>query len=358
MRMNAKQEYKMSLTTLNRHQLIRRNQQKWGRMVEKAQTVALLQKMKKVLELRKTVSDGFLNLLNDHPGRRLSLLDGLRVEDISDFDVELTAIAEDPTRLASSVHSESTAYALSPEETFSSPTKRHEYLFAEKDFSSEPILLSIRRSQSVPFEILESFADDPFYQLQELLPPINRTALRELELDEILTNSQLRHDLCFDPNLKFKPSADEASITLSETYWAEVKSEADSGALYRIPLLLAEIRQILIELLPNGDEQKADIFSNIDPKLVAQQIQHGIMNPTALVNYLSKLIKTNCAPIRDDLVDEMVLICGKGDISNTLKIAFELMEWMKLVTYFLTVGLCKPSDISSVAVHHIARARF
>lgn len=39
-------------------------------------------------------------------------------------------------------------------------------------------------------------------------PPINLQGLKEIDLQEILKNPQLRHDIIFDPLLQFRPNLD------------------------------------------------------------------------------------------------------------------------------------------------------
>ncbi|KAI8843589.1 hypothetical protein BC829DRAFT_492064 [Chytridium lagenaria] len=99
--------------------------------------------------------------------------------------------------------------------------------------------------------------------------------LRELDMDE------LRHDLYFDPNLQFKPNVEgergEQKRLLSTQYWTEVEAEVRAGYLFRIPLLLYEIRCIIVELLPYSEEMREDVERNIDVRLIAQQMEHGVL---------------------------------------------------------------------------------
>eukprot|EP00842_Homolaphlyctis_polyrhiza_P000053 jgi/Hompol1/1048/HPOL_001804-RA len=205
---------------------------------------------------------------------------------------------------------------------------------------------TIRKSKSLSSLFLAEADDHTYMELLNLLPPITRFTLRELELDEILSNAQLRHDLVFDPDLQFKPNVDATIVddagsatpssrpSKSDIYWTEVGNEIDQGYTYRIPLLLAEVRAIMVELLPNGQEIKEEIFANIDVNLISQQMEHGVMDPHGLVNYLAKLMKINCAPIRDELVDSMVSACEDGDIVQTLRICFDILELMKLANRY------------------------
>lgn len=273
-------------------------------------------------------------------------LAGLTLEsDESGDEVEVTGKRSVETAFSpiSECSEVSTAYAdfANKEDTPESPIRtesnssphKSSYLFNFNEPHREKITETIRRAKSMPLTLLDETDDYTFLELADLMPPVNRFTLRELELDEILSNAQLRHDLVFDPDLKFKPNTEQdpdAGEKLAE-YWEELTGEVALGHLYRIPLLLAEIRSILVELLPNGLEIKDELFANIDVMLVAQQIEHGIMQPAPLVHYLAKLIKTNCAPIRDVLVDRMVTECESGNIVETLKLCFEIVEFMKLV---------------------------
>jgi hypothetical protein len=156
-------------------------------------------------------------------------------------------------------------------------------------------------------------------------------------MDEILSNSQLRHDLIFDSDLKFKATDADDPVSQQKTqeYWSEIKSEVDNRDFYRLPLLLSEIRAILVELLPSGQDQKEEIFGMIDTHLISQQIMHGIMNPKGLIDYIASVMKTNCAPIRDVIVDRVVQECQDGKLAECLQTCFEVLELMKLVSFTL-----------------------
>ncbi|TDL17862.1 Tcp11-domain-containing protein [Rickenella mellea] len=60
-------------------------------------------------------------------------------------------------------------------------------------------------------------------------PPITRDTLRELDLDAILRNPQLRHDLLFDAGLQFRPTTSRRKREATDTYWAAIKRELSTG---------------------------------------------------------------------------------------------------------------------------------
>ncbi|EIN12618.1 Tcp11-domain-containing protein [Punctularia strigosozonata HHB-11173 SS5] len=62
-----------------------------------------------------------------------------------------------------------------------------------------------------------------------LQPLINRETLKELDLEQILRNPQLRHDLLFDSNLQFRPTSGRRKRDLVDNYWRSVLQELENG---------------------------------------------------------------------------------------------------------------------------------
>ncbi|TPX32911.1 hypothetical protein SmJEL517_g04081 [Synchytrium microbalum] len=193
---------------------------------------------------------------------------------------------------------------------------------------------SHRRAGLVSHIPLDDSEEEYLAEFGPLMPPINRFTLRELDLEEILTNAQLRHDLYFDPNLQFKPNTEgergQAKQARAKEYWTDVERELTLGSWKRIPLLLLEIRAIVVELLPYSPGLKEQLERAVDITLIAQEIQHGVFDGLNLIEYLADLLRVNCAPARDRLVDSMVVACKDGDFASTLRIVFEVLELMKL----------------------------
>ena len=333
LRLEAQLEYNMSSATLNRQIIIRKKRDFFARKVEHSKRVMLLQKMKSFMELRRAISESFVDLIKQDNDPNFPSEFETRVP--NPFGLKLQI--EQPSS-SSDAESEGT---VTKDRDLRNMTNAMEntFLFEESPTMTrkETLSAAIRRTKSVPQFVLRSSGstDTTFLELLNLLPPITRFTLRELDMNEILGNAQLRHDLVFDPDLQFRASEeDDDESKKANSYWDEIRAEVADGQLYRIPLLLAEVRAILVELLPNGQETKKEIFSNIDVNLIDQEISHGIMDPTNLILYLSNSMKTNCAPIRDVLVDEMVSKCKEGDITSTLKLCFEILEYMKLVLFY------------------------
>ncbi|GAA6004201.1 hypothetical protein JCM10207_002479 [Rhodosporidiobolus poonsookiae] len=238
--------------------------------------------------------------------------------------------------------------------------------------------------------------------LAALVPPVTKTTLKELDLQEIMRNPQLRHDVVFDPNLMFRPNYDGERGTrkrkAAEQYWLAINRELACGCrctavhdgahlpcvclpsdaparaspppsslAARLPSrllsLIAELRSILLTLLPvpSGETSpvlpttptfgstysppspypsapaspttlsaaRNEILDVLDPAFIAQQLGRGVLDVQALAAFLGRTLKTHCAPMRDELVDEMVRACGV-DIAKGLRDCFEILELMKL----------------------------
>ncbi|KAG0280479.1 hypothetical protein BGZ95_009966 [Linnemannia exigua] len=227
-----------------------------------------------------------------------------------------------------------------------------------------------------------------------LMLPITRDTLRELDLFEIFKNPQLRHDIVFDPHLQFRPNFDgERGLTKrreADRFWQEVGSEltarravltarrdattkmlnlaglsasSPSSRMIQqqaqqmcplpkavlLPRLIDELREILLSLLPavstNQDgskpsqqdaahqenSERALLSSTLDPDLLLQELDHGVLDVHALFRYLGDSLKGHCAPMRDSLVESMVhTVVNFDEIVRGIRMCFEILEWMKL----------------------------
>lgn len=179
-------------------------------------------------------------------------------------------------------------------------------------------------------------------------PPVNSQSLREIDLQEIFKNPQLRHDIIFDPQLQFRPNLDgergKRKRLLAERYWDSIVAEFDclsasSGNSLKpnskLPLLFHTLRDILLSLLPLKDRNYVD--SILDPDLVIQQIRHCALDFLSLAEWLSGVFKAHCAPMRDSWVDQMVSRIQLGIETRSarrlvegLRMTFAILEAMKL----------------------------
>ncbi|KAJ3101179.1 hypothetical protein HDU97_001591 [Phlyctochytrium planicorne] len=249
-----------------------------------------------------------------------------------DSPTSTTSSTSPPNLLPSSLSTSSRTPATP---TYSSSSASLAMLFPSLgSILTEPLSDTIKRCRSLSPHLFDTLDETDYLELLPLLPPITRFTLRELNMDEIISNIQLRHDFYFDANLQFKPNIEgdqgERKHILSDLFWSEIEAEIRSNHLYRVPLLLFEIRNIVVELLPYSDAMKEDLERNIDVRLIAQQIEHGVLSVPALMQYLAQLLRANCAPARDGMLDEMIESCMAGRFWDSLKTCFDALEMMKL----------------------------
>lgn len=189
--------------------------------------------------------------------------------------------------------------------------------------------------------------------ISEHLPPINLQTLRELDLAEIYDNGKLRHDVVFDPALHFRPN-NEGCRGLkkrleADSYWRNVyreilslQNDLKEGRKTdlppkKLPLLFETMRDILITLVPKDDKEA--IHAALDPKLMMQELSHGLLDLVKYAKWLSALLKAHCAPMRDVSVEQIVKTITRGaqtgnvfDLVDGLRLVFLVLEAMKLVS--------------------------
>lgn len=211
------------------------------------------------------------------------------------------------------------------------------------------------------------------------IPPVNLKTLRELELSEFYRNPKLRHDVVFDSQLHFRPNNDGSRGARkkvdSHGYWNLVLVECEillnvankrkglggkKEKPVKIPILLATMRDILLTLVPRADREEVE--TSLDPDLLMQQLEHGILDLKRMSLWLAQIFKAHCAPMRDQWVDLMVSQFARGvdrgdkrSLMEGWKSIFGILEAMKLVSYFvfhlcfyvclmISSGCCKPSN--------------
>lgn len=164
-------------------------------------------------------------------------------------------------------------------------------------------------------------------QSTTLEPPVTKATLSELDVNKIVHNPKLRHDINFDPDLHFRPNLDGEKgrrktlkanhfwSTMTEELLAYITNrqqfEARGEMEWCLPATLKAVRGILETLVPQRDRASVEETFNVD--LLMQQFGKGVADLVKLAVWLSQLLKCHCAPMRDDWVDEMVTQLSNGD---------------------------------------------
>ncbi|RFU27810.1 hypothetical protein B7463_g8528, partial [Scytalidium lignicola] len=182
--------------------------------------------------------------------------------------------------------------------------------------------------------------------------PVTKESLGELEVNKIVHNPKLRHDINFNPDLHFRPNTDgekgKRKLQKANEFWDTLGNqlreyltnreefENRHGAIeWTLPAALGAIRGILETLVPERDRISVEETFNVE--LLMQEIGKAVADLTRLAQWLSGLLKRHCAPMRDSWVDLMVTQISEGDRNQDINLLIEgiksllgILEAMKL----------------------------
>ncbi|TID30166.1 hypothetical protein CANINC_001250 [Pichia inconspicua] len=209
--------------------------------------------------------------------------------------------------------------------------------------------------------------------LPNLLPPVNIHSMHEIDLQEVLKNPQLRHDILFDPQLQFRPNLDgergRRKKAQSDAYWNMLKTETknlmtcpDSCQYLNInsPIIIMfqSLKGILISLIPSKDISTIDEI--LDDQILIQQLNSKCFDFISFSNWICSIFKLHCAPMRDVWVDELnsLFIKACNDPLNpsninidhlieSFKTLFSILEAMKLDVANHQIRILRPLLCSS-----------
>ncbi|KAF5369522.1 hypothetical protein D9758_002664 [Tetrapyrgos nigripes] len=252
-------------------------------------------------------------------------------------------------------------------------------------------LLSAKRRQQPTLNNDEFPADfDAALTLvPSLYPHISRQTLKELDLEVILRNPQLRHDLLFDYGLQFRPTHSRRKRQVADAYWAAVTREVETGCTCfsldrrlcplptpvcicthiphppaspvvcflthavtirmpsRIRPLLNEFLEVLTLVIQplqsiyamyvNPDSFRSQmaehstqakyIRSIFDPALIEQELKHDALDLSTLLRVIGITLKRLCAP---SAMKPPGGRASKADAVNAFRSCLDILELMKL----------------------------
>jgi len=222
-----------------------------------------------------------------------------------------TQVEENRTQESRDISHESQGYELGIKD----PPQRHSYT-------------RIPTSTPTPDNALKPTSREQGSTRPLLEPPVTKGTLSELDVNKIVHNPKLRHDINFDPELHFRPNLDgekgRKKTQKANEFWDTMRLElqgyladrdqfeAEIGDLeWCLPATLKAIRGILETLVPQRDRSSVEETFNVD--LLMQQFRKGVADLEKLALWLSQLLKCHCAPMRDEWVDQMVAQLSNGD---------------------------------------------
>ncbi|KAI4172221.1 MAG: hypothetical protein LQ343_003656 [Gyalolechia ehrenbergii] len=201
-------------------------------------------------------------------------------------------------------------------------------------------------------------------------PPVTKESLNELELNKIVNDARLRHDLNFEHEIMFRPNTlgtRGANKKHEEDLYFEAlaneldryirhganppsppsrprtcpattnrKSHNPATTPRRVPRMIAAIREVVKTLVPAAKWQTVD--DQFDVELRMQELESGICDMARLIEWLGELLLCSCSPMRDSMVMAMVTKTREAisaqdaqRLVNAIKDLFGVLETMKLV---------------------------
>jgi len=198
-----------------------------------------------------------------------------------------------------------------------------------------------------------STRNSPEPAARPLEPPVTKATLSELDVAKIIHNPKLRHDINFDPELHFRPNLDgekgRRKQQKADQFWDSLRDQLQQfisdregfilryghGEDWCLPMLLKSVKEIIQTLVPSKDRLCLDEGLNVD--LIMQQFSKGMADLEKLASWLSGVLKSHCAPMRDEWVDQMYSQLTNGNRTNNmgelvqgLRNLLSVLEAMKL----------------------------
>ncbi|KAL5437621.1 hypothetical protein PMIN05_006137 [Paraphaeosphaeria minitans] len=263
---------------------------------------------------------------------------------------------------------------------------------AERDIAEELVQYLQNHVKDMPEYQTKAQIDElaDAYRHAAMLPPITKQSLGELDIQNIISNIKLRHDVNFDKDLSFRPNNEgqkgKHKEHYSRMYWLALEAElhlytslfkgtpplrssahADPSVYFqraqkRVPKVFETIHEVLKSLVPDRDHQRVN--EHLDVRMLMQEIEKGVCDMVALVEWTAGLLKEHCAPMRDEWVDKMVGLMRMGAtgtalnmkiIVESLKGLIGMLETMKLDVANHQIRNLKPlliEDTISYEKHH------
>ena len=211
----------------------------------------------------------------------------------------------------------------------------------------------------IPFCLPHYSAICELLRTASTLPPVTKNTLSELDLNWIMHNISLRVDVNYDHDLHFMPiqgpSGDQKRqdakkywLALATEFWVYEHNLTDcpdcgqTGKVIpvtfksRLPDMFKTLRELLETLVPDRDHPRID--ENLDIPLLMQQVKKGMLDIVRLSKWIAELLKSHCAPMRDEGADEMASKIEEGSTNSDIELIvdgleklFSFLEAMKLV---------------------------
>jgi len=321
-----KSDFQQASADIRRKMILQKRVETLGKQGEYQMSVSLLARLRRTIMLKKSISTSFLDAMYQTKEEEEDEIISATLDDGSS-DVSSKGQPEEYEEGYRDLMDNFDSLLSLP------ANLGFEYELEGNSSPDRESAFALTRSMSVP-ELISKTASRSAMSLRivfgELLPPITRFTLEELDIDHVLTNWKTRHDLVFDPDLTFKPNSTgtrgAAQRELREEFWKSIKLEDTD----KILLLINEVKAIICEIVTWPEHRLQQIDEVVDIALIEQQIKSKTYNPAGTLQAFLGWIKDICAPIRDAEIDELLNKVSAGQFLEALEGLFNVCENIKL----------------------------
>lgn len=161
-------------------------------------------------------------------------------------------------------------------------------------------------------------------------------------------NMSLAHEIAVDANFKLEnlesPTAGiekHVKKIVHKAFWDsfEAKIKEDPPDFSHAIVLIAEVKELLLALLPPNSRLKTQISEVLDLDLIKQKMENDAFDIYYYGNFVSDLMARICAPARDERIAQMKQI---KDVVPLFKEIFEVLDLMKMDMANFTIQQIRP----------------
>ncbi|XP_059614081.1 T-complex protein 11-like protein 1 isoform X2 [Phlebotomus argentipes] len=187
-------------------------------------------------------------------------------------------------------------------------------------------------------------------QMRFVLPGLPGSAPKVLTMNEVMDcmkniqNMTLAHEIAINPEFKLQPfEPPENSLervvkdTVHRAFWNVLREKLSSDPPcydHAIQLLL-DIKENLDHIfLDNNRRIMQRISEVLDPKLIQQQAEQGVLDFRAYANFVIDIMAKSCAPVRDEQIAQLRDIEDVVDVFRGIMEALTVMR-LDAANFFL-----------------------
>ncbi|KAF4973000.1 hypothetical protein FSARC_577 [Fusarium sarcochroum] len=166
-------------------------------------------------------------------------------------------------------------------------------------------------------------------------PPITRTILSGLEVSRIIKDPGVRHEINFVPDLHFrinlKGVGRQKKLYRARAFWMKLEEELrefsaaphifaeehGSSGDWCLPKYLTSAKEIIRTLVLQADRKYLDDV--LDVEHFMQQFYHGVTDLGRLASWLSRVLISCCAPMREEWIYSTCKQLGNCDKENSIE---------------------------------------